>query len=187
MSSGSSNGASGPEGWGLGVGPLVSEQQAAAVAAADEFSFLQTSGTQQQQGGSGYQADHRNSRSGSAADGGWLVPAGADAARAAHNSDVSSSSTGKQRQAPALTREVLKEYNYPDGKVEQLYDDGSREVHYVNGSSQVHRVDGSMLVYFGNNDIKRQWPDGRVDYFYAEVRQLGRCSHVLVLVLLHVT
>jgi hypothetical protein len=64
---------------------------------------------------------------------------------------------------------VLKRYEYPDGKVEQLFDDGTREVHYRNGSSQVYRADGSVLLYFGNGDVKRQWPGGRVDYYYAEV------------------
>ena len=80
-----------------------------------------------------------------------------------------------------MRREVLREYEHPDGKVEQLFDDGSREVHFVNGTRQVHKADGATLVYFVNQDVKRQWPNGRVDYFYAEVgAMLCVCTHVPV-------
>ena len=153
----------------LWQGPVGGHDQgdASQTPCGDDFSFARASAGQQQQ----QQQQQRVYAGANSSSPPLAAPAAAAAATPGSAMGRSSggwSSASSQQQA-GVGREVLKQYEHPDGKLEQLFDDGSREVHYKNGSSQVHRADGSVLVYFGNGDVKRQWPGGRVDYFYAEV------------------
>ena len=71
----------------------------------------------------------------------------------------------RQAQAHAQPRQV----QHPDGKLEHFYADGKRVTTYTNGTTKANYPDGSSSIRFRNGDYKRQWQDGRVDYYYAEV------------------
>lgn len=71
-----------------------------------------------------------------------------------------------------LSREV----RHADGKLERFYACGRKSVSFPNGTRKVSAPDGSVSIAFANGDHKDQHANGRVDYFYAEVRVYGMPS-----------
>ena len=43
------------------------------------------------------------------------------------------------------------------------------QVRFANGTRKLTAGDGGSCVFFTNGDVKRSAPDGRCEYFYAEV------------------
>eukprot|EP01026_Neomeris_dumetosa_P078883 TRINITY_DN8568_c0_g1_i2.p1 TRINITY_DN8568_c0_g1~~TRINITY_DN8568_c0_g1_i2.p1 ORF type:complete len:241 (-),score=30.15 TRINITY_DN8568_c0_g1_i2:33-698(-) len=67
-------------------------------------------------------------------------------------------------------KQVSREVNHKDGKVEKWFKDGRRLVQFSNGTCKVQFEDGRCEIRFANGDIKKTTPDGKTEYYYKEVQ-----------------
>ena len=62
-----------------------------------------------------------------------------------------------------------------DGRVIILYESGHKEILYPNGTKKEEYPNGYIVVFYGNNDIKQTFPDGKSLYFFAEANAIHTC------------
>ena len=67
---------------------------------------------------------------------------------------------------------VSREIEHSDGKIETLFTSGKRMITFKNGTKKEILPNGMSSVFFINGDIKKTYVDGKVIYWYAEVKTM---------------